>query len=314
MKKVRLLSLLLIATLFFGCGPNDQTILKKYETYLAVDASANKAGIGLELAVDSVSGASFRISYSTPALNLHKANADLLSGRLFMVNAENPSKPLDVETVTATHEIADNDSIKTSYYSAITLAKETTAKYALVCFKGIDKGEFERAETPPCFFIVSLDKKNPHVLTDIPLAADDFVAADYPKGKFIRFTEPQIYSGTIAFEKSKNVELKLTLSADATQVTELDLLADELHLDSKKSYIVSVTFKGGFSITKPIDILNDKIVIPDFFCDLTVTDACIYGTVQILLDDCATKKKYAVFRNITTPQEVPENILESVNK
>jgi hypothetical protein len=321
MKKVRLLSLLLMASLFVGCGPNDQTILKKYETCPVVDASANKAGINLELVADSVGQVSFHLMYSAPALNFYKENASLLSERLLVVNAENPSEHLGIETATTTYRMADGDSIRTGYFSTIILTGETKVRYALVCFKGIGKDEFERAETPPCFFIVSLDKKNPHLLTDVPLEAGDLVTADYPKGKFIRFTEPQTYSGTVPFEKSKDVELTFVLSADATQATELYLTAKELYLYPNKSHIKSMTVGGGLTLTSrsPVDIPDGKIEGRASFlvCDLTIADACIYGTVQVAFDDGATKnwkwhndRKYVVLRNTTTPQEVPADILE----
>jgi hypothetical protein len=330
--------MLLAATMFFGCGPNDQTILKKYETHIPVEPAVNKAGISAVI-TDSVNEIVINISYSHPALNFNEGNVNILSERLFVANVENPSGLLDVKFVTDKHESASNDSTKTSYFSTVTVAKETAAKYALVCFKGIDKSEFERAETPPCFFIVSLDKANPHVLTDIPLLAGDLVVADYTKSKFIRFVEPQIYSGTVSFEKSKNVELQLTLSADATQVTELKLIADELYLSIQdyvelndkstiefRSFgsisssfngngITNSVFKGRIEATSSFEILDDKIVSNDVTtCDLSVTDACIYGTVKITMFGCATKQIYAVLRNITTPQEVPENILEPLKK
>ncbi|MDR0714838.1 MAG: hypothetical protein LBF89_11370 [Bacteroidales bacterium] len=338
MKKIRLLSLLLAAAMFSGCGPSDQDILKKYETYSPVEPAANKAGICLEL-TDSVGKVTFHISYSDSVLRSNEENVNLLSERLFMVNAENPSELLDVKPVTSKPEEAGNDS--TGYFSTIALTKETAVKYALVCFKGIDKSEFERVETPPCFFIVSLDREKPHVLTGTPLSAGELVAADYPKGEFIRFNEPQVYSGVIPFENSKNVALKLTLSADATQVTELELTAEELYL-YPKNYTVSKNDKtkiefryigqlftslkgsgieyeaiknGRITTATPLETLDDKIVLNDVItCELSVMDACIYGTVKVSIDGCATKPIYAVFRNITTPQEVPENISEPVEK
>jgi hypothetical protein len=339
MKNVRLLSLLIAAAMCFGCGPNDRTILKKYETYRSVDPADYKAGIKLEL-TDSIGAAKFRVSYSNPALAFNKGNVNLLTERLFVVNAENPSECLEVEVVTVEHENTGIDPAKTSYSSLITLAKETAAKYALVCFQGIDKDEFDRAETLPCFFIVSLDKAKPHVLTDIPLSAGELVSADYPKGKFVHFIDPQIYSGTIAFERSKNVELRITLSADATQVTELKLIAEELYLSPpnyvanqndlsnlfrysgqvvsmfKESGITYETLKGGrIEAAEPIAVHDGKIVLDNVIAyDLSITDACIYGTVKVSLNKCATKKEYVVLGNITTPQEIPQNILEPEGK
>jgi hypothetical protein len=360
MKKVKvLLSLLIAAAMFFGCGPSDRDILEKYATHSPVDSVANKGGISLELATDSAGTLTFRIPYSHPALKLNSENVDLLSERLYVANAENPAERLDSGSITTAQEYAVGDSTRTGYLSTITFAGETKAKYALVCFRGIDKSEFERAETPPCFFIVSLDKANPHILTETPLSAGELVTADSTKGKFVRFTEPQVYSGSVTFGKSQNAELKFTLTADATQVTEIKLTTKELYLypknhvakegesesklefrsGEKTSVVTSFALKkvNGISVlatdangrmmldktilkgyiktVTPVETLDNKIVLNDIItCDLSITDACIYGTVKIIVEGCATKQQYAVFRNITTPQEVPENILEANEK
>lgn len=47
------------------------------------------------------------------------------------------------------------------------------------------------------------------------------------------FDESQIYKGTITFEKSRNVEITMTLSPDATQITKLLFEAEELQLTPK---------------------------------------------------------------------------------
>ncbi|MDR1347151.1 MAG: hypothetical protein LBJ63_01785 [Prevotellaceae bacterium] len=49
-------------------------------------------------------------------------------------------------------------------------------------------------------------------------------------GKLTPFAEPQEYVGSVSFENSKNVELRFILSADAKQITEIKLTADELSL------------------------------------------------------------------------------------
>jgi hypothetical protein len=48
--------------------------------------------------------------------------------------------------------------------------------------------------------------------------------------------------------------------------------------------------------------------------DLSITDACIYGTMKVAMRGCGTKQVYVVLRNITTPQEVPESILKTLDK
>ncbi|MDR1115169.1 MAG: hypothetical protein LBL33_03285 [Tannerella sp.] len=313
MKAVNLLklsSLLFSTAMFFGCGPNDKSILKKYETHSPVELSANRSGISLEVTGDSTGGIVLNIPYSHPALNMHRSNVDLLSGRLYIVNAENTDERLDVESVTV--ERIGSDSTKSEYLSRMSITKEISVKYALVCFEGIDKGEFAGAETPPCFFIVSLDGKMPHVLTEIPLSAGATIVAEHPEGKFIRFTEPQIYSGEIPFKGSKDVGLTITVSADATQAVSWNLHTGEsgklvMYPVKAGSYITSTSITGSFESVEPVDILDNKIAFSYF--DLTVTDACIYGTVKVEMDDCATERVYAVLSNTTTPQDIPGDIL-----
>ncbi|MDR1667763.1 MAG: hypothetical protein LBS03_08770, partial [Bacteroidales bacterium] len=303
------------------------------------EPAVNGAGIGLAFA-DSLKADVLSVAYSNARLNFDKGNVDLLTERLFAVNAENPAEPLQIELLTAGEEGKDSAAV---WFSTIAVAGETKAKYALVCFRGIDSSEFVAAATPPCFFIVSLDKKNPHVLTAAPLLGGELVApAGDTEGKFLRFAEPQVYSGTVDFEKSKNVELQLTVTADAAQVTELQLNADELYLSPKNftkwnkdtpklefrtleqtsiltSYhsagLSQVVLKGGVKTATPFATPDAKTVRDDIVtCDLSITDACIYGTVKVILNGCATKQVYAVLRNTTTPQDVPENILEPLKK
>jgi hypothetical protein len=313
MKKVNLLSLaclLFSAAMFSGCGPSDRSMLEKYETYSPVEPAANRAGISLEVIGDGTGGIVFNISYAHPALNMYRTNVDLLSGRLYMANAENPAERPDIESVTVERD--GSDSTKAGYLSRMSVTKDMPLKYALVCFKGIDKGEFAGAETPPCFFIVSLDRKTPHTLTEIPLSAGDLLAADHPEGKFIRFTEPQVYSGAVPFKDSKDVELTVTVSADAAQVLSWNLHTGEsgklvLYPVKANSHIKFSTLTGGFGSVEPAPVLDNKLGI----FDLTVTDACIYGTVKVEMDECATERVYAVLRNTTTPQDIPGDILNS---
>jgi hypothetical protein len=301
---------LIIAAGFYGCGVSDEDILKKYESYAAVDTAANRAGIGLALTADSI--LRMEVSYADARLHLHKGNVELLSGRLFAVNAENPAERLDVAAVT--EETASDSTVAVTYRTTLSPASvESAVRYALVCFKGISASEFAGAATPPCFFIVSLDKENPHVLTDTPLSAGELFAADYEPGKFIRFIEPQVYSGTIGFAKSKNVTLSITVSADALQATDFKLTAGELYMMPKNrgSGMASIQFTGGVENTAPIEIRDGKLSMGlPLIADLTVTDACIYGTVKVEILDGVTSPVYAVLRNTTTPQEIPQEILK----
>jgi hypothetical protein len=321
MKTVKLFSLLFTITVLGGCGVNDADVLKKYAGHSPL-TSDNRAGICLELA-DS-SALVFTISYSNPPLAFYKQNVDRLTERLYAVDAlDIAAHCTDVKILTVERENRGADSTET-YLSTIAFAGETAAKYALVCFKGIGGDEFPAAETPPCFFIVSLDRKNPHVLTVDPLAANALVAADYEPGGFIRYTEPQVYSGIVPFEKSKDVELKLTLSPDLAQVLVLELNATELYLLSANyrkrsntgpdiefissgifemtfngSGIASETFKGEIKTTKPFETVDGKIKTENVIaCDLTVTDDEIHGTVKITAQGCATKEKEALLRRV----------------
>ena len=48
--------------------------------------------------------------------------------------------------------------------------------------------------------------------------------------KLTSFSEPQLYSGKIELDSSKNVVLNITLSANAKQITEIKLTAERLYL------------------------------------------------------------------------------------
>ena len=76
--------------------------------------------------------------------------------------------------------------------------------------------------------------------------------------------------------------------------------------------IESLEFEGGFETTDSIDIAYGKIILDErpFICDLTVTNACIYGQVKLEMNGCGTQSVYVVLRNATTPQDIPEEILK----
>ena len=73
---------------------------------------------------------------------------------------------------------------------------------------------------------------------------------------------------------------------------------------------------GGFEATSPIDIIEGKITLNDrpLICDLTVTNACVYGTIKVEMNECGTQSTYAVFKNTTVPQDIPEDILNQLKK
>ncbi|GHT10246.1 hypothetical protein FACS189426_10140 [Bacteroidia bacterium] len=315
MKTVKSISLgLLLAAMamFTGCGPSAEDILKKYETHSVLDAAANKAGVSLDSAIlhdvltvgnISIASDNFVVEYAHPALKEKGENVQLLSNRFVVVRADKPEEIVSVN-------IHDKETEK-GFVTTLHLPNQADKGFFLICFKGIDKSESATLATPPCFFIVSVKDKKLTVLTQQPLLGDGLFDVDYTKTHINSFTEPQIYSGTINFEKSKDVTVQFTLTADGTQVTAYELSAEKLFLTPKKTYMTSVVFNRlRIEFTKPVEVANGKISLNAFlFSDLSVTDACIYGTVKFDTEDGNTQPVYAVFKNITTPQEIPTEIL-----
>ncbi|MDR3094191.1 MAG: hypothetical protein LBU62_06070 [Bacteroidales bacterium] len=329
MKTVKSISLglLLMATaVFTGCGPSAEDILKKYESHATLDAAANKAGISLNdsiirddfsqsstnentISTISIKRDAFVIEYSHPALHKNKDNVNLLNDRFVVLRADKPEETVPVNVHTKETE--------NGLITSIDLQRQSDKGFFLIGFKGIDASESSILATPPCFFIVSC-KDEKTVLTQQPQLADGLFAVDYPKTHLNSFSDPQTYSGTVNFEKSKDVTIDFTLSADSKQVTNLKFSAGELYMlpSSKNSGIASSTFSGRFENPNPQEIHNGKIsrsAAPLYF-DLSVTDACLYGTVQFELEDTKTKPVYTIFKNVTTPQDIPAEILNPKNE
>ncbi|MDR1984214.1 MAG: hypothetical protein LBQ28_05260 [Prevotellaceae bacterium] len=138
------------------------------------------------------------------------------------------------------------------------------------------------------------------------------------KGKLTPFAEPQEYVGEIPFENSKNVVIHFYLSADAKQITKTELSMDTLPLVpvNSGSGISGVSFiNASVTFSTPHTISEGKISSDGFLVfDMTVTNECIYGNISIKNKEAdieaVTKSVYAVIPNITTPQEIPDEILK----
>jgi hypothetical protein len=269
----------------------------------------NKAGVSITVQAMNVPFIS--ITYSCPLLNTNEEFIEKLSKRWFVTDTENPDIELPVKMGIMTVNATVNGITQPTTYghSIIIEADSIKARFLLIGFKGISSIESEEAETHPLFFLVENNKEKSKALTPVPRLAEELFAVDYEP----MFFSKQEYSGEILFEKSKNVALHLILSADLKTVEKMKLLAEKLYLLPLKqeTWVSYMEISGGLEVTSSIDIIESKITLDDrpVICDLTVTNSCIYGTVKVEMDDCETKQVYAVFKNITTPREIPENIL-----
>lgn len=334
-----------------GCGTNAEDILKMYDTYNEAGTDANKAGISIQMQPTG----DILIHYSNPLLNTSEENIQKLSERWFVTDAENPDVRLSAEmkTTTAGTNVNDSTQVATYEHHLILKTEQMKERFLLIGFEGIALVESKEAETLPLFFLVEIKGAESKMLTPLPRLAGELFPVNYNP---VFFTE-QEYSGEIAFAKSKNIVLYLTLSADLKKVIQLKLSVEKLHLtpanfdkQRKKSQQASI-FKylkntmireiyaiktinginviardasgypiisdvqldgGGLETTSPIGIIDGKITLHErpLICDLTVTNSCVYGTIKVELEGCGTQSTYAVFKNTTTPQDIPENIIK----
>ncbi|MDR2564412.1 MAG: hypothetical protein LBC98_10835 [Prevotellaceae bacterium] len=316
----------------YACGPKAEDVLKKYESHGEMETDANKAGISCEVSVMK----GFWIKYSSSLLNTDEDLIGKLAQRWFVADAENPAVKLPAKIEVLAYELTKNGVAQPTTYGHLINIDSIKAKFLLIGFEGISPIESTEVETQPLFFLAEKNKDKNVLLTPAPrLASELFTPAYEPM-----FFSEQEYAGEILFEGSKNVNLYFTCSADLKQITTLKLSAEKLHLPLKYSnnqdtesdekntfrysdnsivssslnkdgYMTNCQVKGGVESVNPIEIKDSKIrmkLIP-VICDLTVTNACIYGTLKVGLNGFETKSVYVVFKNITTPQEIPENIL-----
>jgi hypothetical protein len=194
MKKNGLLfSLLFAATLFFGCSPSDEDMLKKYEGYAVVTPQANRSGVRIENFSGFTDIFQVEVAYTHLLIKEYVENISLLSERFIALNAENLADTLPIN-ITVGKQTSTNYSpsgeVTASGMSYLTVINfgETKAKYVLIGFKGIDAKESGDLSTPACFFLVSLEKDNPHVLTAAPLlAGDKLFDTEYTSTYFRRY-------------------------------------------------------------------------------------------------------------------------------
>lgn len=340
---------ILLVSLFYGCGPSAEDVLKKYESYAELTVEGDRLPVSFEIMQDIPPV----ISYSSPLISGSEEHVNALAGRWFVADAMNPEVrlPVKVKLMTIADMATGNTAQSVSYGYNLAL-DSIEAPFLLVGFEGIAPTESKEATVPPLFFLVENRKEAVSVLTPVPRAAGDLFTATYTP----MFFSEQTYSGEVPFENAKNVKLEMTLSPDLKQATKLTISGEKIkltpaHFDKQRKKsdkesifkysensavqtsfaittvngyntvardasgydkIESLEFEGGFETTDSIDIAYGKIILDErpFICDLTVTNACIFGQVKFELDMGSTKSVYAVFKNITTPQNIPEEILK----
>ena len=133
----------------------------------------------------------------------------------------------------------------------------------------------------------------------------------------LSFSEAQEYEGEILFENSENVRIKFYLSEGGTFINQIDFSMDKLFLEpAEQDSGVSNTVISDASLTntKGFDVTDGKIISDSFFIfELTVIDSCIYGMISIEHEQnnilMANSPVYIVIPNITTPKDIPVDIL-----
>lgn len=306
--------MILLVSLFYGCGPSAEDVLKKYEPYALLTTESDKLPVSFGIIANAP-----MINYPLSLISSCQEYVNTLAGRRFVADALNPDVrlPAKVKVMTVADMAAGHTTQSASYGNSLALNSIETP-FLLVGFEGIAPAESKEAAIPPAF------------------------------------SSKQTYSGKIPFENSKNVTLKMTLSPDLKQVTELTISGEEIKLtpdyfekqrkpsdkafkflensgmktnfaiitvngyrtverdEAGRDKIESVELKGGFKTTDTIDIADGKIILDEmpFICNLTVTKACIYGQVKLELNRNGTQSVYVVLKNITTPQNIPEEILK----
>lgn len=343
----RFMVAMIFAAVFCGCGPTAKDILNEYESYVEVPGEADESHVYFE-----VQEGLLMVKYSLPLLNSNEKYVKMLADRWFVADATNPDLRLPANVGIMTIDSTANGMPQpVSYGNSIDIS-DLKEQFLLIGFEGISSSESKEAEIPLQFFLVEKKKGMATVLTTTPRMAGELFVAGYQP----MFFSEQEYSGEIPFEKSKDVMMHLTLSADLKQVTKLQLTVGKMILtpanfnkqrkksdkasifkylensavreniaiqniggfnvparDASGGFVVSdMEFTGGgFEITSPIDITDGKIVLDErpLICDLTVTNACVYGTIKVETSGCGTQAMYAVFKNRTTPQDIPEDVL-----
>lgn len=295
---------ILLVSLFYGCGPSAEDVLKKYQPYAELTVEGDKLPVSLEIIAKAP-----MISYSSPLISGSEEHVNALAGRWFVADALNPEVRLPARMILmSVNKTTVSDTVLSVSYGYNLALDSIETPFLLVGFEGIAPTESNEAAIPPLFFLVENRKEAVSVLTPVPRAAGDLFTATYTP----MFFSEQTYSGEVPFENAKNVRLELTLSPDLKQVIHLNLSAERLNMNPSEGGMSNLVFQGGFETKDPIGVIGGKITQTHqpLICDLTVTNACIFGQVKFELDMGSTKSVYAVFKNITTPQDIPEEILK----
>jgi len=171
---------------FWGCSPNADDILKKYEEHHVVESNQNKHG----LLVADVSfeenfrfdvlahksgktlyrGDAFIISFNCSDISDYltvaskmsdKGKSEILEEHFIILNAAKTSKTIEFESF---------DSREYRYSINIAFPSNKTPKFILVGFKGIRESKIE---TPTMFFLFEKDGNELKLLTSQPLLANN---------------------------------------------------------------------------------------------------------------------------------------------
>ena len=130
--------------------------------------------------------------------------------------------------------------------------------------------------------------------------------------------QSQEYMGEIPFKNSEEVSIQFDVSEEVQEVKKIRFNMKKLWLEpeNKKSGVANVTLTdAGLTDESVYKIADGKLTADSFFVfDLTVIDSCIYGTIGINYKTdngvMTAEPVYVVIPNITTPKDIPENILE----
>jgi len=176
------IAVIIIATVFSSCGPTAEEIMKRYETYQSTlsDPEVNKAGFS----VSAMSGeGTIFVNFSNPELNTSEEYLNVMAGRLYVADAEKPNEPLPVKMGSSTQIITQVTGERTVTNGlSVWFDEKVKVAFLIVGFKGIDKSESKKLNTPPMFFLI--DRKTNNNLTPMPLLADSLFDVDYEKTRF----------------------------------------------------------------------------------------------------------------------------------
>lgn len=169
-----LLAVIFLTSFLSGCGTSASDISELYKEYTPVDKASNKAGISISK-IEMISDTyNINVFASNPVLSQSEENAAVTANRLRVFNAEEPDTEVEHRLSSVSTITIKPDGTQThAFYPAVNISKSEKAKFVIIYFEGISKEEAPELETPPLFFIVELNKKEPKTLTQTPLLAGD---------------------------------------------------------------------------------------------------------------------------------------------